>query len=223
MIFERANPQKNVISLYLPILFFSCETLGRNFFPWIRSRDAPHLLRIWCKYYPIQSVLFFGGVFSLILALIFNSPKTVRFCGMEVERDFIEAPSQMLENWCWNVKSLRLLSRHYKWVASILSKIFAKCTLYHNMAHMDNLYIYIYTFPLFVGILYIKRTGEPIPDSLLQPLLQSRIANAGLLNKRQILFGLFDQVNYLNGINGQSNSQCYFFFSFLFFFQSEIV
>eukprot|EP00697_Spironema_sp_BW2_P011434 gnl/Spiro4/27117_TR13490_c0_g1_i1.p1 gnl/Spiro4/27117_TR13490_c0_g1~~gnl/Spiro4/27117_TR13490_c0_g1_i1.p1 ORF type:complete len:748 (+),score=216.92 gnl/Spiro4/27117_TR13490_c0_g1_i1:171-2246(+) len=72
------------------------------------------------------------------------------FAGTAVERDFVEAPSQMLENWVWKIDSLRLMSAHHE-------------------------------------------NGAEIPDELLNKLIAARNANAGLLNKRQILLATFDQ------------------------------
>ena len=37
-----------------------------------------------------------------------------RFSGTQTERDFVEAPSQMLEHWCWEPGVLRSFARHYE-------------------------------------------------------------------------------------------------------------
>ncbi|KUF87436.1 Solute carrier family 2 [Phytophthora nicotianae] len=73
-----------------------------------------------------------------------------RFAGTRVERDFVEAPSQMLENWCWEKEPLQRLSSHYE-------------------------------------------TGQKLSDDLIARLISTKNVNTGLLNKRQLLFAIFDQ------------------------------
>jgi metallopeptidase MepB len=51
-----------------------------------------------------------GHVFHGLL----SKTKYARFHGTSVARDFVEAPSQMLENWCWEPKVLEKMSSHYK-------------------------------------------------------------------------------------------------------------
>ncbi|EJD41303.1 zincin, partial [Auricularia subglabra TFB-10046 SS5] len=51
-----------------------------------------------------------GHVFHGLL----STTKYSRFHGTSVSRDFVEAPSQMLENWCWVPKVLSKMSSHYK-------------------------------------------------------------------------------------------------------------
>ncbi|KAL0947842.1 hypothetical protein HGRIS_013904 [Hohenbuehelia grisea] len=51
-----------------------------------------------------------GHVFHGLL----SKTKYSRFHGTSVARDFVEAPSQMLENWCWEPKIIQKISSHYK-------------------------------------------------------------------------------------------------------------
>ena len=85
--------------------------------------------------------------------------------GTSVARDFVEAPSQILENWAWNKQALSIFARHYK-------------------------------------------TGEIIPDSLLNRMISARTLQSGNDLLQQIFYGMLDmtlQDNFQPSDNNQIN------------------
>ncbi len=52
--------------------------------------------------------------FGHCLHTILSESKYYRFSGTSVERDFVEAPSQMFENWVWDADVLATFARHYE-------------------------------------------------------------------------------------------------------------
>jgi thimet oligopeptidase len=88
----------------------------------------------------------FGHVLHNSLA---RQARHVRFAGYNSEWDFVEAPSQIMEHWCWQADVLRRFAKHH-------------------------------------------RTGEPIPDELVDQLVAARDLHVALLTLRQVGFGWLD-------------------------------
>ncbi len=94
---HRVRPDGTV---QLPVSALVC-----NFTP--PTADRPSLL-------PHDEVETLFNEFGHGLPHILRTSPIARFAGTNVERDFVEAPSQMFENWVWNPRVLATFAKHYK-------------------------------------------------------------------------------------------------------------
>lgn len=71
------------------------------------SATQPSLLRH-------TEVVTYFHEFGHIMHQTLTRARRGRFSGTQTERDFVEAPSQMLEHWCWEPAVLASFSRHFE-------------------------------------------------------------------------------------------------------------
>jgi thimet oligopeptidase len=101
--------------------------------------------------------------FGHILHQVMTRSPYVRFSGTSVERDFVEAPSQMLEHWTWRPDVLRSFARHVS-------------------------------------------TGEPLPEALLQRMVEAKNVGSGVHYLRQIYFARLDLAYHAAGREKDSDA-----------------
>jgi len=120
------------------------------------TADAPSLLRH-------KEVETFFHEFGHILHQTLTKARYLEFSGSSTERDFVEAPSQMLEHWMWDRETLRRFARHHE-------------------------------------------TGAPLPDELLDAMIQAKNVSSGIKELRQMFFARLDYTLHSPGFDGDSTA-----------------
>lgn len=103
------------------------------------------------------------GIHDLVSRTIYS-----RFHGTNTVRDFVEAPSQMLENWCWTASQIRSLSHHY-------SHLSAEYEAAYKESSGEE-----------------SKPAKQISHELVANLISTKHVNDALFNLRQLHFGTFD-------------------------------
>jgi metallopeptidase MepB len=93
-----------------------------------------------------------------------------RFHGFETVVDFGEAPSQMLENWCWTASCLKMLSKHY---SSLSPEYLESWKQEHGKQILDS------------------RPPVQISDDVISSLIEAKHINSAIFNLRQVAFAVF--------------------------------
>lgn len=71
--------------------------------------------------------------FGHILHQTLTRAEMVRFAGSNTERDFVEAPSQIMENWTWRPEVLGRFARHYQTREPIPEDLVGQLTAAKNL------------------------------------------------------------------------------------------
>lgn len=104
------------------------------------------------------------GIHDLVSKTIYS-----HFHGTNTVRDFVEAPSQMLENWCWTPSQLKALSHHY--------------------SHLSHEYEVAWREQAKEGE---EKPEAKLPDEMIENLIRTKHVNDAMFNLRQLHFGIFD-------------------------------
>ncbi|KAI0226383.1 metalloendopeptidase [Massospora cicadina] len=110
-----------------------------------------------------------------VMHCICSKTKWARFHGTSVEGDFVEAPSQMLENWCWDASVLARLSSHHATGETIPEELMRSLIAAKN-AGVGLLYLRQLFFATFDMRLHSLADGERCDTTALYSRLREEVS-----------------------------------------------
>lgn len=156
------------------------------------TADMPSLL-------PHGDVETFFHEFGHVLHSVLTKTKLSSQSGTSVSRDFVEAPSQIFENWTWNYESLKLFAKHYKTGEVLPKELFDKMLAAKNvgsgLAFTQQVYYGILDFTLHDK--YDPTSSKPVVEVMKE--LQNEITLYPYLDGTQMFAAFGHLMGYAAG------------------------
>ena len=156
------------------------------------TADMPSLL-------PHGDVETFFHEFGHVLHSVLTKTKLSSQSGTSVARDFVEAPSQIFENWTWNYESLKLFAKHYKTgevlPKELFDKMFAAKNVGSGLAFTQQVYYGILDFTLHDK--YDPTSSQPVVEVMKE--LQNKITLYPYLEGTQMFAAFGHLMGYAAG------------------------
>ena len=156
------------------------------------TADMPSLL-------PHGDVETFFHEFGHVLHSVLTKTKLSSQSGTSVSRDFVEAPSQIFENWTWNYESLKLFAKHYKTGKVLPKELFDKMLAAKNvgsgLAFTQQVYYGILDFTLHDK--YDPTSSQPVVEVMKE--LQNKITLYPYLEGTQMFASFGHLMGYAAG------------------------
>jgi thimet oligopeptidase len=127
------------------------------------TADQPSLLT-----HPTVQTLFHE--FGHLMHVMVSETEFCSFAGTNVVTDFVEAPSQIMENWVWNKEVLALFAKHYKTgeviPGDLVDKMIASKNATSGLTTLQQVFYGTLDFTLNNG--FVPKTDNDIPDLVKQ-------------------------------------------------------